>query len=252
MNNNLPNPFAGSPELFKPAQVIMSQSPNSKSVRAGNNGLHIVFILDESSSMTSSQQSTIGGFNEYIETQKKNMTDDTWVSVVKFNGDKVTTLFDTVDINDIEPLNENTYKPNGMTNLRDAIGFTIVNIDKQLKAKKKKSRPSVLFVIFTDGMENTSKHFTSNSQIKEMVSAREEKDWAFTFFGANIDAFSTGSSMGFNSSSTVQYNTTNMEGTFQAASNATSAYRSMRSKGMSTQEVYDSGLYSNTDRNGTL
>merc|ERR1712226_1553278 len=76
-----------------------------------------------------------------------------------------------------------TYKPNGMTALLDAIGCTLEAYGEEMFNT---------LVILTDGEENSSKLYT-NSQIKEVI---EEKKWEVEYLGANQDAFSVGRSMG--------------------------------------------------------
>ena len=58
-------------------------------------------------------------------------------------------------------------------------------------------RPSkVLFVILTDGEENTSKRFT-NAHVKQRIQHQiDVYKWTFIFLGANQDAFATGKEMG--------------------------------------------------------
>lgn len=56
-------------------------------------------------------------------------------------------------------MTENEYYVRGCTALLDAIGKTITSLDRKIENK-------VLFVIMTDGMENSSVEF-SKSQIRE-------------------------------------------------------------------------------------
>jgi hypothetical protein len=44
-----------------------------------------------------------------------------------------------------------------------------------------------LFVITTDGMENTSREYTYE-KVRCMIEKKKEKGWEFLFLGANIDA----------------------------------------------------------------
>ena len=49
----------------------------------------------------------------------------------------------------------------------------------------------MVFVIITDGMENASKHYTSD-RVKQMIERQKTKyGWEFLFLGANIDAVET-------------------------------------------------------------
>lgn len=239
MHYTLPNPFPG-------AQTTIPS--NDKGVKAGNNGTHLVLILDESGSMMDFQAATISGFNEFIETQRKE-DPKTIITTVKFEGGNIRILHDAVKINKIKPITHEDFCPCGGTNLFDAIGTSIAKMDRSLSDLKKKKRPNVLFVIFTDGLENMSKEYTSE-HIKQMVSIREERcDWAFTFVGANIDAFAVGASFGMRAANTLQYATANMVDTFASVSACVTSYKSMKSRGLTATETYATGtLYSDDDR----
>ena len=45
----------------------------------------------------------------------------------------------------------------------------------------------MIVVITTDGLENSSEHYTQE-QVRRMIEARKECGWEFLFLGANIDA----------------------------------------------------------------
>ena len=137
--------------------------------------------------------------------------------------------------------------PNGGTNLLDAIGQTIHQVDAALGARKKKDRPGVIVLIMTDGEENSS-HQYNNDQIKAMVAAAEKADWSFVFLGATIDAFSVGATFGMSALNSVNYRTNNMAGTMDAMSTMTVNMRNAKLSGMSTHEVYASTNMSKEDR----
>ena len=58
-------------------------------------------------------------------------------------------------IEDAEELSHENYIPAGCTAMYDAIGATILATDKAVKAMKKKP-DKILFVVMTDGQENSS------------------------------------------------------------------------------------------------
>ena len=85
----------------------------------------------------------------------------------------------------------------GGTALLDAIGRTIKKIRAVQKQTAEDYRAEkVLFVIITDGEENSSRKY-SPEQIKECIEHQQEKyGWEFVFFGANMDAVLEASKLG--------------------------------------------------------
>jgi beta-lactamase class D len=57
-----------------------------------------------------------------------------------------------------------------------------------------------------------------------MIEDRQSKNWAFTYLGADSNAWNAASDIGINMSNTVVWNTKNVGGTFRAASAMTSSY----------------------------
>ena len=132
-----------------------------------NNLTEIVFILDRSGSMSRLVEDTIGGFNSFIETQKKEVGEAVLTTILF--DDQYEILHNGVDIKNVKPMTTKEYSARGMTALLDAIGKTINNVGDRLNKTDDKDKPSkVIFVITTDGQENSSKEFTQK-QIKEMI-----------------------------------------------------------------------------------
>lgn len=62
-----------------------------------------------------------------------------------------------------------------------------------------------MFVIITDGMENSSQEY-SYEKIKNMIEYQKERySWEFVFLGANIDAVETAASFGIGEDSAANY-----------------------------------------------
>ena len=83
----------------------------------------IVCIIDKSGSMHSIKNDAIGGFNTFIEEQRK-LEGKVNVSLVLFNTE-YSPVYYNKPLNDVEALNESTFKPVGGTALLDAIGRTL-------------------------------------------------------------------------------------------------------------------------------
>ena len=128
------------------------------------------------------------------------------------------------------------YFARGLTALYDAIGKTIVEVGARLHNIPEENRPSkVIFVIITDGMDNQSEEF-SQQKIAEMVKRqRDEYNWSFLFLGANIDAESTGVSMGIAQGCSATYSA-NARGTSSVYSALSKGVSSSRDTGFVTQD----------------
>lgn len=167
------------------------------------NSTELVFIFDRSGSMQGLEADTIGGFNAMLAKQKE-VDEEATVTTVLFN-DKCELLHDRISIETVNPLTKKDYEVGGTTALLDAIGGTIQKIHDAQKASLKEQRPKqVLFVITTDGMENSSVEY-SFEKLKKIVERQKELGWQFIFLGANIDAIGTASKMGIDSDFAVDY-----------------------------------------------
>jgi len=235
------------------AAAFPAQNLNTfKAHTAGKNGTLIAVILDESGSMTSCRAATISGFNEFVQGQRSaSGAGEAYLSLVKFDAPHIKKVYENVHVGSVPMLNSETYAPNGGTNLMDAIGQTLNSVNAVLAGHAQESRPGVLVVIITDGQENSSQKYTGD-QIKSMVKAAEESDWTFTFLGANVDAFSMGSTFGMNASNSINYSTSSMGATMDVLTKTTVNLRTAKMAGTSTAEIYSQSLYSNADRSRTM
>ena len=164
----------------------------------------IVFILDKSGSMSGLEADTIGGYNSFLERQKKE-EGEAYVSTVLFS-DTNSVIHDRVPISKIEPMNDKQYSVGGCTALLDAIGGAIKHIGNVHKYAREEDRPEkTVFVITTDGQENSSRVY-DYEKIKKLVKKQQEKyGWEFIFLGANIDAFSEAERLGIRRDRAVRY-----------------------------------------------
>ena len=169
-----------------------------------NNLTEIVFILDRSGSMAGLEDDTIGGFNAFVEKQKK-AEGEALLSAVLFSNDSEV-IYDRVDIQKIEPMTDAQYRVGGCTALLDAIGGAVRHIKNVHKYAREEDRPAkTVFVITTDGMENASRAY-SYDDVQTMVRHEQEKHgWEFLFLGANMDAIAAARSFGIREDRAVRY-----------------------------------------------
>jgi hypothetical protein len=182
----------------------------------------VSFLLDETGSMQYIKDDTIGGFNAYVETLRKDGTDIAF-SLVTFNSNRTQRRYVAEPINKIDLLTEANYEPNAMTPLIDASVKIINATDEAVKLRT--DDPTVLVVIQTDGDENCSVEHTV-ADLALLVKEKTAAGWQFVFLGAGLDAFATARDAGLHIDprNTVAYDTDSSKEMFQATAKNHSAF----------------------------
>ncbi|NCU26690.1 VWA domain-containing protein [Candidatus Nomurabacteria bacterium] len=186
----------------------------------------LVFILDKSGSMSGLESDTIGGYNSMLAKQKEIEGECRITTVLFDNGYEL--LHDRFDIRAVSPITEKEYVIGGSTALLDAIGRTIHKIaNVQRHTSEEYRAEKVMFVIITDGEENSSREYSAQ-KIKAQIEKKKTKHgWEFIFLGANIDAVQTARRFGINSDRAVDYlaDSTGTELNFRVMSAAVTNFR---------------------------
>ena len=156
-----------------------------------NEEMDVVFILDRSGSMSGSETDTIGGYNSYI---KKNKKYNYLGTTVLFDNQSEL-LYEGLPISEVSPLTDKEYYTRGSTALLDAIGRSISYMDNK-KSKK------ALFIITTDGYENSSREYTKD-KIRKLI--KNHKNYEFMYIGADIDSYDEGASIGIKKENISNY-----------------------------------------------
>lgn len=156
-----------------------------------------LIIIDQSGSMSSIEKQAIGAVNETIQTirsaQKKHKGQEHFLSLVVFNSDEVRTVYDSLEIDNVEELSDKQYHPSSCTPLYDAMGNALTALRRKVA-----EADSVLVTVVTDGYENASREYDGAS-IKALVDSLKDQGWLFAYIGANQDAGMVGRSMGIKS-----------------------------------------------------
>lgn len=181
------------------------------------NAVQIVFVIDESGSMSHLRSDVIGGFNTTIADQRK-VEGAADVTLYTFSN-RVHLALDAVPLADVQDLTEASYQPGGMTAMNDAIGTALAKVLRDNVEK-------AIINIFTDGHENASVEY-SGAKIKELVKQAEEKGYQIVFLAANIDEVTTGASYGIAKGATRAFAATQdgMIGAHMHASASVTNYR---------------------------
>lgn len=179
--------------------------------------IELIAILDRSGSMSGKEADVIGGFNQFLDEQKK-LPGKAKLTLVLFDDER-TVVYSRAKLNDVQPITNKEYQVRGSTALLDAVGTTL--------SEAKNTNKGLVF-IFTDGQENQSREYTKD-QIKNLIKSFEEKGCEIHFVGAGIDSFAEAGAIGINAKFTM--NTTNdSKGVRSASLYATTVASSYRSR----------------------
>lgn len=184
--------------------------------------LKIVFIIDESGSMSGTESDVIGGFNTLVNRQKLETEGKISITLYKFN-DRITPIVRHLDIHEVQPLDIHNYIPGGSTALLDAIGNGIMEEDEYNNHPDTVKPDKVMMVIITDGYENSSRRYTK-SDISTMIATHEKQlNWEFIYLGADLDSFSDADTIGLQYQSSVSK--TELSRVFESISEESANYR---------------------------
>jgi uncharacterized protein YegL len=185
--------------------------------------IHNVYILDASGSMHGPKiQNAIVGINEEIRELKKDTTVNYTQTIVDFadSTDIKTTMYKVP----ISTCGSFTTKDRGMTALNQAVGETLLRLDKDNKKDEK-----VLVKIFTDGGENNSRgQFADSKNLAELIKKCESRNFTITFVGTAYDVNTVINTLNIHASNTLTHNNTakGVQDAFMASAGATMMYSS--------------------------
>ncbi len=178
------------------------ENRNEQAVK-GNDMTELVFIIDKSGSMSGLTSDTIGGFNSMIAHQREE-GNNCLVTTVFFNQESEV-IHDRLPLEDVPEITSKEYLPGGCTALIDAIGDAVKHVGEIHKYARPEDVPAhTMFVITTDGLENSSHKFSSK-EVKKMIKDQKKKGWEFLFIGANIDSVETAANFGIDEDRAVNY-----------------------------------------------
>jgi len=207
------------------------------------NKTEIVFLVDRSGSMKSIAEAMTSGIDEFINKQKL-VPGECLVSLIDFD-DSYDVRYTALSVHNVPKY---TLEPRGMTALYDAIGKSLAATGERLRLTPESERPSqVLFVIVSDGGENSSKEFKGEpgrQQIFDRITHQRSKyQWEFVYLGANQDAYKVGTSLGISGTNSVSYSANEVK-TRGMMSSLSANVASYRSEGHSAKEhLFDQATY---------
>lgn len=209
---------------------------------------YIVVVLDRSGSMSSIKTDTEGGFNTFIEEQKK-LPGRCLVTLAQFD-DHYDVVYSNLPLSDVPKL---TLLPRGSTALFDAIGKTVVAKGEELAALSESERPAVVEVlVLTDGWENASREWTGD-RVKELVEKQTNQyNWKFTFMGSNQDAVLVGGTLGFTAGNSLTYSGQNVGVAFANAARSSVSYRGSVASGATYDVATAASVFTDDERDASI
>ena len=195
---------------------------------------HVSIILDRTGSLASIRDDTIGGFNVFLN-EKKQQPGSVTLTLVQYDSqDPYEVIHQFTQINEVPELTRETYVPRAGTPLLDAIGRGINDLDQKLALLDDKGKPSgVVFVVITDGKENSSKEFRRDQIVKMLNEKQEKDDWQFVFLSADLESIKDAREYGFQASSVMSYdkNRRGSRSAWSSLSRSTSEYHRAKKMG---------------------
>ena len=198
------------------------------------NDTHIIVVLDKSGSMTNIRSEVTKGFNEYVKDQQK-LGEGARLTLAQFSsggyriaatdGGWYTKTWENVPIAEVEKLDDKNFRLSGGTALLDAIGKTAHEFEMKEQPEK------VIFVIITDGEENSSTMYHLD-HIHTIIRRKQKEGWECVFIGADQDAIQSGGGMGIRAGNTRSFDTRTKGSTlnmFKDVSTGTSKIRKAKS-----------------------
>nr|WP_198429247.1 VWA domain-containing protein [Nocardia bovistercoris] len=151
--------------------------------------------------MQSIKSDTEGGFDAYIEEQRK-VPKTIQVTLAQFDTE-YECVYANKPIGEVPPLE---LRPRGQTALYDAVGRLVTDVGADLAARAEGERPgTVIVVVLTDGHENSSREWTHEAVRSLITQQQDVYSWDFLFLGANMDAVQIGAQMGFDPRRSITY-----------------------------------------------
>ena len=193
----------------------------------------IVAIIDRSGSMNGKQEDTIGGINTTIEELKSSENVDEINFSLKFFNEREEMKIRSKKINEVLSLNPSELRPSGGTALLDALGNTI-NYFIEKKLRNEDCFDKCLIYVATDGLENSSKHFTKESLRQIIENAENNYNITVMYLGANQDAIFEASQIGIPLDRAINYN--------ENSESSQNVYRAVSASAQRSIAGYNSGF----------
>jgi len=192
--------------------------------------------------MSGSEVATIEGFNSQLNTLKKLKVDNPnqeYLVSVTFFEDEVIDIIRFAQIEDVQLLNRENYKPGGLTALLDGIGKSIDQIQNNYSHEIRDDKATVVMVILTDGGENASQYYTHKLVAERIKELDASGKWTFSFLAADLNALESTDRLNIRRENVVSFSKANYSHMMDQVSASISAYENKKSSGFYDNNLFD-------------
>jgi uncharacterized protein YegL len=207
------------------------------------------FIIDKSGSMAGMQHQAVEGFNVQVKTLqelKQTYPDQDYTVSLTFFNENVRDIISNGKVEQLVPMNPNTFRPNGSTALLDAIGKSIYQIKSDFGPALLNDEASVVMVIITDGAENSSRFYTYHEIARIIKELDETEKWTFSFLGADLDAIHTSQMLNIRKENVISFSKSDYSGMMDDASDSIRFYENSKAEGKTKNNIFD--IFDKKDR----
>jgi hypothetical protein len=146
---------------------------------------HITLVLDRSGSMQSVRDDAVGGFNAFLEQQRK-LPGRATLTLIQFD-DIFEEVFRGKPVAEVPLLDGDTFIPRGSTALYDAVGKSAAETLEYVRGLDEEKRPAqVIVAVLTDGQENASKEYTYKTVRSVLDEFNGKPGWEILFLAADM------------------------------------------------------------------
>jgi hypothetical protein len=142
------------------------------------------------------------------------------------------------NVSTMRELTTNSYIPDGMTALLDAIGEGVMNLKARKSEEFENDEATAVVVIMTDGHENSSRIFQKEA-IRRMIRELEAtENWTFSFMGATHDALEVANDMNIRSQNAMKLDKQDIKASMQRVSREMATYAEEKSLGNKIKDFF--------------
>jgi uncharacterized protein YegL len=207
------------------------------------------FIVDQSGSMAGLENQAMEGFNTQLRTiqqLKMEFPDQEYLCSLTFFNQHIQDRIKFGQVENIQPLSQENYIPNGTTALLDSIGKSIYAIKNKYGKDIAEDKMSIVLVIITDGHENSSRMYSYHDVAHLIKELDESGKWTFSFLGADFDAIHTSHMLNIRRENVMNFSKGDYSEMMGDVSNSIRHYAMEKSTGNLKRDIFD--IFKNKER----